>query len=1450
MSDTSTARARVCVFGSADATWREALARGAAGAPVAFLDAPSDAGAALRAAAAAFPGEDLILLRAGTVLPPHWYERLVAALTLPEVLVASPLDNRDPERAPLPPGDTSDADARTIDAVCYRGGRREALDWPSFSPLASAWRGAALAGLDLEKIHNGTLPAAFAPWRAVLLPHLYVADPAAPLRGPVPPPPGADPAPPSALGELRAHVAAALAAGRTDDLGHPGLDPKPVVLHVLHGWGGGAERFVRDLAAGDDARHHLVLIARGNFHRRRYGETLELHDAALGGPPLRRLHLSDPIASTRTRHRGYAAFLAAILADYGVDALVVSSLIGHSLDALRTGRPTVLVGHDYYPLWPLLHRDFGDPALAYDAAQLAADLATTGADFEFAERDPGFWRALRADYVAAVVAAQARIAAPSRSMLANLLRLAPEFSTLPQSIIAHGLAPWPRPAPAPAPAPAPPPPRARLRLLVPGRVRKGKGAELLRAALPPLREHAELFLLGAGAEGMDFFGTRDVHVVLNYRRDDLPELVARIAPDAALLLPTVAETFSYTLSELASLGVPAIATRVGALAERIADGVDGFLVAPDPEAIAATVAHLRAEPARLAAARRALAGTPPRTLAAMAADYRKLLPLPPHTGPRYRLGAAALDATDAQQRAGEIVALGRTAAGYRAEIAALQKELARRSAWGFDLDAQLQRARDELAKAQREIEERTAWALRLDAEVARLGVLAAERDRMLASRSWRLTRPLRAAARALRAWRARLRYRAARVRAIVHRTRGSLASRGVLGTLRRIAAEFRRSTPGAPTPLARAPAEDFAPFALPTGATPRVSIVIPVHNQIAYTFACLRSLAAHAGATPFEVIVVDDASTDATAARLATVAGIRVLRNERNLGFVGACNAGAAAARGEFLAFLNNDTVVAAGWLEALLGCFEEEPDCGLVGAKLVYPDGRLQEAGGIVFRDGSGWNYGRFDDPADPRYNFRREADYCSGAAILVRRELFAALGGFDARYAPAYYEDTDLAFAVRAAGHKVFYEPRATVVHFEGVTAGTDTGSGMKRYQVVNREKFVEKWKTALAAQPAPIADARAAARAADWRRRGRVLIVDAYTPTPDQDSGSLRMRNLMRLLGEFGYRVSFLPDNRAHAGRYTEALQALGVEALYHPFVADPVAWLRAHGGELDAIVLSRHYVAANYVGLARLYAPRARLIFDTVDVHHLREQRAATLYGSAELAEQAARTRAQELKLMRECDVTVVVSAAEKALLERELPQARIEVLSNVHEVHGRRRDFAERRDLVFIGGFQHPPNVDAVLWFVREVFPRVRARLPDANFHVIGSKAPEEILALAHDGVVVHGYVADIAPFLDGCRVSVAPLRYGAGVKGKVNMAMSHGLPVVATTPAVEGMHVRAGEDVLVADTPADFAAAVVRVHGDATLWKMLSDNGLANVQRHFSFDAARAALRRVLGSEG
>jgi GT2 family glycosyltransferase/glycosyltransferase involved in cell wall biosynthesis len=685
------------------------------------------------------------------------------------------------------------------------------------------------------------------------------------------------------------------------------------------------------------------------------------------------------------------------------------------------------------------------------------------------------------------------------------------------------------------------------------------------------------------------------------------------------------------------------------------------------------------------------------------------------------------------------------------------------------------------------------------------------------------------------------RFLADRALGLVRRGWISLRTRGLRASIGRLRAQFARGAAPASPPWM--PAADTVPSFAMTSGNPRASIVIPVFDQLHHTRRCLQALSAQAHGASFEVIVVDDGSSDGTDAYCAAIPGLRYHRRETNRGFIAACNDGATLARGEFLVFLNNDTVPQPGWLDALLRTFDEVADAGLVGARLIFPNGKLQESGGVVFADGSGWNYGRGESPDDPRFAYLRDADYVSGAAIAIRRDLFERLGGFDARYAPAYYEDTDLAFGVRDAGLRVLVQPAAKVVHDEGGTAGTDTRVGPKAAQVRNQGVFREHRAAQLATQPAP---GTIPTPATLHRGQRQILVIDALTPQPDHDSGSLRMVNLMQLLRESGAHVAFMPANREHAGRYTTALQEAGVECWYAPFGGRAPAWLREHGRRFDTVVVCRHYVMREFLPLLRKHAPQAQVVFDTVDLHYLRERRGAEVANDAAMLRTAEATRARELDLIARSDVTLVVSEAERTLLATDAPNARVEVLSNLHQLAGPGRSFAERKDLVFVGGFRHPPNVDAVRWFVEDVFPNIRSRLPEVRFHCIGSHVTAEIEALsAHAGVVVHGHVPDITPYMDGCRIGLAPLRYGAGVKGKVNLSMAHGQPVVATSCAVEGMHLEPGRDVLVADDAQGFAGAVVELYEDESLWNTLSENGLRNVAEHFSLDAARETVRRV-----
>jgi GT2 family glycosyltransferase/glycosyltransferase involved in cell wall biosynthesis len=634
--------------------------------------------------------------------------------------------------------------------------------------------------------------------------------------------------------------------------------------------------------------------------------------------------------------------------------------------------------------------------------------------------------------------------------------------------------------------------------------------------------------------------------------------------------------------------------------------------------------------------------------------------------------------------------------------------------------------------------------------------------------------------------------------------------------------------------------------ALPTTGQPDVSIVVPVHDHWDLTAGCLTSIAEDPASVGYEVIVVDDASTDETPGRLEQVAGVRVVRLDDNVGFLGATNAGIAAALGRYVVLLNNDTICRPGWLDALVATADSNPAIGVVGAKLVYPDGRLQEAGGIIWQDGSGHNYGRDQDADDPRFNFVRDVDYCSGACLLVRREILSALGGLDTRFSPAYYEDTDLCFSARAAGYRVVYQPAAVVCHLEGASHGTDVTSGVKQHQVVNQARFVDKWGAVLAdhGEPAP-----ASPRLSSWRRpAGRVLVVDHQIPTPDQDSGSLRMFELLLLLDDLGLGVTFVPQDGVTVPRYRDALASLGVEVLDGPGALD--LYLKAVGPSLALVILSRPTVAwANYP-MIRSLVPQATIVYDTVDLHYLRERARAAVEGGVAAQRSADYHYGIELSLVRLADQTWAVSPEERDALLLEEPGLRIAVVPNIHRDHSAGPSFAQRSGVLFVGNYTHHPNVDAARWLATEILPIVRAEVPDVTLHLAGANPTDEVQALAGDGVVVHGWVPSMDELYRQVRVSVAPLRFGAGMKGKVGESLAYGVPVVSTPTGAEGIGLRHGNGLVVAEDAAGLARSILGVHRDPTLWARLSANGRQTVARQYSPASVRVGLSQILAKLG
>ena len=559
---------------------------------------------------------------------------------------------------------------------------------------------------------------------------------------------------------------------------------------------------------------------------------------------------------------------------------------------------------------------------------------------------------------------------------------------------------------------------------------------------------------------------------------------------------------------------------------------------------------------------------------------------------------------------------------------------------------------------------------------------------------------------------------------------------------------------------------------------------------------------------------------------------VRLLPSVANLGFGGGCNRGAAETTGEFLVFLNDDIEVLPGWLEALVETVDRHADAGAVGSLILFPDGTIQEAGAITWRDGSTLCLGRGGSLEANPYDFVRTVNYCSACSILVRRQLWDALGGFDPRYFPAYYEDVDLCFGLARAGFRTLFQPRSRAIHRETASSTTPR----RDFLVLrNRETFRRKWARELeACEPAAPTEPRAVARAAQKARGSRhLLLIDDRPPQRGSGSGFSVLLDAIEALDDERCAISVAVSDRIDGD--IGVLASRGVQVMRQP----PDAVLSDLDGLFDRVLISRPNNFARYAPLVRKHQPQASLVYLAEALYYRRMQRQLDFVSDASDRERRTAEMLEWRRLERsiplDADEIICVSDEEAAILASVPGHCRIEVVRPiVPGLAPTAAAFSDRSDLLFTPGWlagDASPNVDALAWFVSDVLPRLLGNRPEIRLRVTGANPPPAAKALAGPAVSFVGFTADLRTVYETTRVVVVPMRFGAGVKVKCIEAMQYGVPVVSTSVGAEGLGLHDSRAVVVADDAGEFADALVTLYAQPEAWNAQRRHILRVIER-------------------
>lgn len=696
-------------------------------------------------------------------------------------------------------------------------------------------------------------------------------------------------------------------------------------------------------------------------------------------------------------------------------------------------------------------------------------------------------------------------------------------------------------------------------------------------------------------------------------------------------------------------------------------------------------------------------------------------------------------------------------------------------------------------------------------------------DKLLHSSSWRMTKPIRKITHSVRK-------RARKVRKLFFKLFGIIES---IDTA---------TTPPLNKEHEREKAEHALSDFLSKGETisfvhmnekPKVTILIVLFNQAGLSLLCLKTLEAIKN-VDYEIIIVDNASTDRVQELLYRIEGARILRNHENEGFLRAVNQGAKFAEGEYLVLLNNDALLFPDTLSNAVACLDNNSSAGAVGGQILLWNGLVQESGSIIWKDGSCLGYGRNDDPHKFEYRFTRHVDYCSGAFLMIRNHLFKALEGFDTDYSPAYYEDTDFCVRLWKSGYSVMYDPSVKIRHFEFASTGKSTEWALEM-QKKNRTIFADKHSDFLADQLAPESDNILDARMRLGKGGQRILFIDDRIPHPTFGSGYPRANAFIKSIVQSGHFVTFLPLQFPEQEVEREPCNPLpeSIEVAYGIGCNKLEKFLLDRRLYYDFIVVSRPHNVKELNKVIQRHPQllhNLKIICDAEAIFCLRDISKADAIGKPISAKVQSKMIADELSLYQYANTVVTVSDRERLYFSTTtIPSVRV-LGHTIEKVEMPAKCFHDRFGFLFVGAIQSDdsPNGDSLIWFLKEVWPLITKKIKNARLDIIGLCNSYTIKAFACSNIIVHGRLHDIASFYENARVFIAPTRFAAGIPHKAHESAAHGLPIVSSP--IIALQLGWEDIILSGGSSQEFSRHCVTLHESPDLWSLQQASILKQIE--------------------